>query len=149
MENQTLQLAKQGNEEAINYLLKDEESIEVYKVPLIIYNSEVEGRIDNTICSTFDLYPTIANLFNLDTSDYYKTGYDIFTDSIDRFVLFEDGSLLSEYIYYDSSSNTITGLNGIDDDTALIFYNKIAPKAQDLLKYSQDILRSDYYRDEE
>ncbi len=138
-----------SNEEAIKYLLKDEESVEVYKVPLIIYNSELEGRIDNTICSTFDLYPTIANLFNLDTSAYYKAGYDIFADNIDRFVLFEDGSLLSEYIYYDSGSNTITGLNGVDDDTALMFYNEIAPKAQDLLKYSQDILLSDYYRDEE
>ena len=56
---------------------------------------------------------------------------------------------MSEYIYYDSGSNTITGLNGVDDDTALMFYNEIAPKAQDLLKYSQDILLSDYYRDEE
>ena len=49
----------------------------VNMLPMIIYNSEVQGQQISTISSTLDLVPTIANLFDLDFDNQTKFRYFI------------------------------------------------------------------------
>lgn len=136
------------SDEAKSNILK-EDGVDIYKVPFLIYNKELGINESDTLCSTFDLYPTITNMFNLDSSDYYKVGKDVFDKNAERMVLFENGSILSDFFYFDSDKNTVFGLNGIDDNTATLFHDRIVEKVNKIFKYSQDILISDYYKKED
>lgn len=122
-------------------LLGDTDSYEVYKVPMIIYSQDEEAKTFKTLTSTFDIYPTIADLFALDDSKAYKVGRSIFDQSEERFVVFFDRSFLTEYFYYDTREDNIP-----EDYSEL--YEKIAKKVNDIFYYSQKILLADYYRED-
>lgn len=133
-----------SSQTAKNNILEDEDAVDVYRVPFMIYGSGLEASINSTLCSSFDLYPTITNLFGLNSDKYYKVGSDVFDLDAERFVLFEDGSILAENFYYASSSDT---LDTYKEDISAE-YDRISNKARELLNYSQDILIADYYKDE-
>ena len=86
---------------------------------------------------TFDIFPTITSLFNLDDSKAYTVGEDLFyKDDDNRYVLFPDYSVLANNFYYDASSQTLIGKD----------INNILIKAKNHYKYSQIILASNYYQ---
>ena len=113
-----------------------ENEYEIYKTPFIIYDSTTKGETKDTLASTFDIYPTITSLFNLDDSKAYTIGEDLFVEDDQRFVLFSDYSVLADNFYYDASSQNTSG-NGT---------NNILIKAKNHYKYSQLILSSNYYQ---
>ena len=129
------------------YGIKDEDTLgslygnldndyEMYKTPFIIYDPTTKGETTDTLASTFDIYPTITSLFNLDDSKAYTIGEDLFVEDDERYVLFCDYSVLGTTFYYDSNKSEIIGED---------IYN-ILEKAKKHYKYSQEILSSDYYR---
>ncbi len=124
------------HEDTYDYFFGDlENSYDIYKTPLIIYDSLKEGQVNNTLASTFDIFPTITSLFDLDDLGAYTVGEDLFVEDDERFVLFPDYSVLANNFYYDSLSSTMIG-----KDT-----NGILELAHQHYKYSQEILSSDYY----
>ena len=110
----------------------------------LIYNSEMEPKVIEDTTSTFDLYPTLANLFGLDISKAYTIGHDIFSDS-SRFVLFGNGDVLNDEYYYSASSDLIYKRNmevaGSYDDE----FNQALNDVENILNHAQDVLRADLY----
>lgn len=91
-------------------IVTDDAPYNINKVPLIIYNSETPGKEVDKLGSTFDIYPTICNLFGLDYSKSFVVGNDLFSDE-EGFVLFMDRSVLTEDFYYNSATNETTILS--------------------------------------
>ena len=71
---------------------------------MIIYNSEVKGSQISTISSTFDLVPTIANLFDLDYDPRFYFGVDIFDQTQERVVPYASLSWSNELGAYSASN---------------------------------------------
>ncbi len=122
-------------------ILGDTDTYELYKVPMIIYNSDIKAKTYDTLTSTFDIYPTICDLFDLDDSKAYKVGHSVFDEKAIRFVPFFDRSFITEYFYYDSRYDDIP--DGYRD-----LYDEISYKVNEIFYYSQEILLGDYYKDE-
>lgn len=54
------------------------EDFNIDRLPFIIYNSEITPTKYSNVASTFDILPTIANLFDLNYDPRYYVGKIIF-----------------------------------------------------------------------
>lgn len=91
-----------------------------FKTPFIIYTKDIEHKEINKCCSTFDILPTLANMFGFEIKEYH-TGKDIFSEN-DSTVYFSDGSLIINDEYIDSGEEYL--------------------KHQDVYFYCQEILKN-------
>ena len=91
-----------------------------FKTPFIIYTKDIEHKEINKCCSTFDILPTLANMFGFEIKEYH-TGKDIFSEN-DSVVYFSDGSLIINDEYIDSGEEYL--------------------KHQDVYFYCQEILKN-------
>ncbi|MBQ7890355.1 MAG: LTA synthase family protein [Erysipelotrichaceae bacterium] len=80
------------------------------KTPLIIYNAGTESKDIETVSSTFDVLPTVANLFNLNYDPRLYVGTDIFSNE-ENTVIFTNGDWISTYGWYDASEGTFTNFD--------------------------------------
>lgn len=73
--------------------------IELYNVPLIIYNDQLEKGVNDTFCNTYDLYPTLCSMFDFEYNTVFAHGYDILSDDINNsiFVSFKSGVFNEDY----------------------------------------------------
>lgn len=72
------------------------------KTPLIIYNAATESKDIDAIASTFDLVPTVANLFNLNYDPRLYVGKDIFSQD-ENTVIFTNGDWIGTYGWFKAS----------------------------------------------
>lgn len=77
------------------------------KVPLLIYNPSLEGKIYDTYTSYINLLPTLANLFDLDYDPRIYQGTDIFSDSYNNIVAFPDMSWKNNLAYFNARTENI------------------------------------------
>lgn len=91
-----------------------------FKTPFIIYTKDIEHKEIIKCCSTFDILPTLANMFGFEIKEYH-TGKDIFSEN-DSAVYFSDGSLIINNEYIDSGEEYL--------------------KHQDVYFYCQEILKN-------
>ena len=77
------------------------------RIPLIIYNSELESKKIDTYTSYIDILPTVANLFNLDYDSRLYMGGDALSKEHESLVIFIDGSWKNEVAFYQASTNEI------------------------------------------
>ncbi len=90
---------------------KDEfENTEIYHLPMMIYNDKVGGGVNHTFCNTYDIYPTICDLLNIEYNTALTQGYSLFSNDIEKSVFVS--SLSGMY-----TNNLFT--NNIDDVTIL------------------------------
>ena len=73
--------------------LTDYESGEVYNIPFMIYSPKLEAQKIDTFCSTYDIYPTICELYGLEYNKNLTQGYSVFSPEIEEsiFVSFTSG----------------------------------------------------------
>ena len=76
-------------------------------MPFIIYNNTVEPQTISKTASTFDILPTLANLFDLNYDPRYYIGKDIFSNE-ETIALFPSGSWVTDKAVYFASSNTVS-----------------------------------------
>ncbi len=69
-------------------------------VPCFIYSEGLEPRKVDKVISTYDILPTIVNLFDLDTDGRYYLGNDAFSEN-GGYVIFRDMSWYDGKTYYD------------------------------------------------
>lgn len=69
------------------------------QTPFFIYHSGTEAQTVETLSSTMDLLPTIANMFALDVNYTYFAGVDIFSTP-DNYVIFPGNNWYDGNIYY-------------------------------------------------
>ena len=55
---------------------------EINHLPCIIYNDELPAMVNQTFCSTYDLYPTICDLLSLSYNQTLAQGNSIYSDDI-------------------------------------------------------------------
>ena len=58
---------------------KDYKKIDSFNVPLMIYSKKLEAQKISYFTNTYDIYPTICELYGLPYSKYMSIGYDIFS----------------------------------------------------------------------
>lgn len=117
----------------------DIETYQIYQTPMIIYGADSQKGENNNLASTFDLYPTIVSLFNLNIgmNEGYIVGNDLSNGySENEIVLFSDYSVLGNNFYYNSSNGVIEG-----EDT-----NNLIELSKNYFKYSQMMLAGDYFK---
>ncbi len=118
------------------------EDFNMDRLPFIIYNSEEDAKVIEKTSSTFDILPTIANLFDLNYDPRYYMGVDVFSDE-ETIVIFTNGSWLTDKALYDSSTNTYKSLKGDLDQKYIESINK---KVNDKFYVSNKVLTLDYFK---
>ncbi len=113
-------------------------------LPMIIYNSEVKGERLSTVSSTFDLVPTIANLFDLDYDPRFYFGVDMFDTNQERVVPYASLSWNNQYGAYSVSSARFSpfDINNTLTNEEIIRISKIVKQNSDI---SYRILQNDYF----
>lgn len=117
------------------------EDFNINKLPCIIYNSELEPRQVNKTASTFDLLPTLANMFDLDYDPRYYVGKDIFSDE-ETIVIFTSGSWITDKAMYFSGSGKYKELQPFEED----YKAKINQKVNNYFIASDQTLRLNYFK---
>ena len=127
-------------------LLSYREGEDIYRVPMLIYGDNLNSLRVNTYSSTFDIYPTLLNMFGIESDGYY-VGSDIFGDDL-HMVIFEDRSILTDRFYFDADEDILSAV-GDDkiDKSDTEYYLECDKKVNDIFEYGQKILLSDYYKE--
>ncbi len=134
-------------DEHISQLLGHEvdPDFEKYKSTLILWNAGMERPIPvEKYCSSLDIMPTLANLFDLEYDSRLLAGRDILSDS-PGLVMFSNYSFLSDRGAYLSTLGTFTGWDGHgQDDEAYV--SDVLDEMGERFRFSSMILDEDYYR---
>lgn len=121
-----------------------EETFELYKSNLVLWSEAIEEPIViDKYCCSYDILPTLLNLFGFDYDSRLFVGRDILSDS-EGFVPMWDKSIITDRFMYDSHSKEVTLLTDepvSDDDIA--YYKKLRSNKW---KYSSLIMETDYYK---
>lgn len=131
-------MSKNGQKELYNY----ENSYEINKVPFIIWTPNMEPLQIDTVTSTLDIYPTLANLFNIDLNGQYIVGRDALSD-IPGIVIWDNYSWLTDKAYYDSTTQKLSKKTEITDAEVEAINRAIIDK----INIGQSILITDYYKE--
>ncbi|MEG0034403.1 MAG: sulfatase-like hydrolase/transferase [Bacilli bacterium] len=113
---------------------------DIYKTPFIIWTPGIEHKEVTDITSTFDIYPTLANLFGLDINGQMIIGRDALSGS-EGLVIFQDYSWKTNDGYYDATKQVFSTSNLNEDDI-----EEINDKVFNLIMVGQNIIREDYFR---
>lgn len=114
-------------------------------LPMIIYNSEVQGQRLSTVGSTFDLVPTIANLFDLDYDPRLYFGVDLFDNSQMRVVPYASLSWNTDLGYYSVSRGRFTPYDSNNTLTPEEI-QEISQRVKEQSDISYQILIQDYFK---
>jgi phosphoglycerol transferase MdoB-like AlkP superfamily enzyme len=118
------------------------EDFNIDKLPFIIYNAATEPQVISTTASTFDIVPTVANLFDLDYDPRLYVGKDILSDD-EKIVIFSNGSWITDKAIYYSSKGTFKALQeGIDEN----YISATNQKVNNYFTVSDIVLTKDYYK---
>lgn len=118
------------------------DSMEVHRSTLIIWNSQMEPVSVDKYCSSLDIMPTLANLFDLPVDSRLVMGRDILSDA-DPLVIFNDRSFITDMGRYDASTDTFTPNEGVQVPEG--YAAEILDQVNDKFDYSRMILDYDYY----
>ncbi len=111
-------------------------------MPFIIYNNTVEPQTISKTASTFDILPTLANLFDLNYDPRYYIGKDIFSNE-ETIALFPSGSWVTDKAVYFASSNKYKLKDPTVDEEYIQKINKIL---NDKFTASDNTLKKDYFK---
>lgn len=121
-----------------HHLLKEMKGVDnsdmLCETPFFIYHSGTDAEVVETISSTVDILPTLANMFGLQTDYRYYAGVDIFSDT-EHYVVFQGNNWYDGETYF-----------SIDYEGELTDEIKARNQAiTQLMKRSEYILKSDYF----
>ena len=111
-------------------------------MPFIIYNSTVEPQVISKTASTFDIVPTLANLFDLNYDPRYYIGKDLFSDE-ETIALFPTGSWVTDKAIYFASKNDYKLKDDSVDEEYIKEINKIL---ENKFTASDNTLKKDYFK---
>ncbi|MDD4036600.1 MAG: sulfatase-like hydrolase/transferase [Bacilli bacterium] len=118
------------------------EDFNLDKTPFIIYNNELEPKKFSMVASTYDLLPTIANLFDLDYDPRYYVGKDIFSEE-EGIVIFANGSWITERAMY-FATNGKTKVLG--DELPPQYIKNTNEKVKNYMYVSEQVYRKNYFK---
>ncbi len=100
----------------------DYKNIALYNIPFIIYNDKIEAKQDETFCNTYDIYPTICDMFGFKINTSLTQGYSIFSEDIKDsvFVSFLNGTF-NQNFYTTNVVDVDKISDGVSDDDLIAF----------------------------
>ena len=100
----------------------DYKNIALYNIPFIIYNDEIEAKQDATFCNTYDIYPTICDMFGFKINTSLTQGYSIFSQNIKDsvFVSFLNGTF-NQNFYTTNVVDVDKIKDNVSDDDLIAF----------------------------
>lgn len=110
-------------------------------MPFIIYNNEMKPMTISKTASTFDILPTLANLFDLEYDPRYYTGTDVFSDE-ETIAIFPNGSWVTDKAVYFSSTGKYKSKEEITDK----YIKTINKQVSNWFTISQNTLNKDYFK---
>lgn len=132
-------LTKSATKELFTDLDND---FEIYKVPFIIWTPSLEENLTiDKVTSTYDIMPTLCNLFDINLDGHLIIGRDALSDK-DGLVIFEDRSWLSDRAYYNATKGAIIKLDPSITDHEI---DEINNQVFEEIQISQNILTSNYF----
>lgn len=120
------------------------------KTPLIIWTknaklrSILNGEVDY-VMGMYDVMPTLGNMLGI--SNPFALGHDIFNIKYDNFVVFPNGNIVNNMIYYNNS----TGQSKIIKENAELtsdYISNLVSKSEKLLDVSNAIIVHDLIKNE-
>lgn len=124
----------------LNELYDYEEDYMINQVPFIIWTPDMEPVQVESVTSTFDIYPTLANLFDININGEFIVGRDALSPD-PGIVIWENYSWLTDKAYYDSTKQKLTKYDDISQEEI----NTINQNVFDKIDIGQSILITDYY----
>ncbi len=110
------------------------------KAPLVIWGNNIEHQSVEKLSSSFDVLPTIANLFNLDVDYTFFFGNDVFSDDYTPLVYYKDFS------WFDGENYVLYG--ELKDGKADSEYvNNMTETIDEYFNVARKILKVDYFKE--
>ena len=112
------------------------------RMPFVIYNNTVDAQVISKTASSFDILPTLANLFDLNYDPRYYIGKDIFSDE-ETIALFPTGSWVTDKAIYIASKNDYELKDNQVNEDYIKNINKILSNK---FTASDNTLKKDYFK---
>ena len=112
------------------------------KGTFIIWNSKTKGKQVSTLSSGIDIFPTLANMFDLDLDSRNIIGRDIFSNT-DKIVMFSDQSFITDKVKFNNITNTYVPLNNSNVSSDEI--EELRIDVSNKFKVSAAMLEADYF----
>jgi len=109
------------------------------QTPLFIWAKDIEPKTINKLASSFDILPTLANMFNLETNYTHYFGNDIFSDNYQPIVFYKD------YSWYDGENYVLDSIlrSGMGDKA---YIDTTTQNVYEYFDISKKILRTNYFK---
>ena len=88
--------------------INSDDNPEIYNTPLFIWAPGIEHMEIDKPCTSLDLLPTIANLWNIDYNHKTVFGHDLFDENYHGFRFNAEGDYLTADFEYNLSNDTVT-----------------------------------------
>lgn len=120
------------------------EGLNIDRTPFFLYTPGIVPQKFNQVASTYDLVPTLANLFNLDFDPRFYVGTDLFSQK-GALVIFNNGDWITEEgIYYARKKSFVPFEEDTQVDEAWIQNQN--NRVNNLFSISKEIYRTDYFQ---
>lgn len=111
--------------------------------PLIIWSGDEEFNLEiNNAMGMYDVLPTVANMFGFE--EKYSLGHDIFDDHYENIVVFPNGNVLTDQVYYSDLNDEYISFN--DNPISTDYIDKLRNYANEILEVSNGIVVHDLIR---
>lgn len=120
-----------------------ENSLDIYRNSLILWNAGMDTITVQEPCSSLDLMPTLLNLFGFDYDSRLFSGRDIFSDR-EPLVIFANRSFITDKASYNKKTGEVFSRTG--EEVSEEYINGMKKYVRMLYKHSAGILNNDYYR---
>ena len=129
------------------YEIDRTEGLNIDRTPFVIYSPVLGKAKQNGVNSTFDILPTILNMYDMNFDPRLYLGTDYFSDK-EKVVYFPDGNWISEHgIYYIGSGTFVPFEEGAETDESYV--SSMNAEISNLFALSSMIYRSDYFASRE
>ena len=135
------------NEKSLLELSGVEEKLLLEKTPCFIWSADLNPVTVDKPLNTADFLPTVLNLLGVET-EYSYLGRDAFDETYEGYVLFSDGSWISDGVVCSvkASGKTTIIQNKKDKQLTQEYMTEMAEKSQQFIHVSNLLLISDYYK---
>ena len=130
------------NYEELTGMNLENNTLDIYRNSLILWNSEMETVVVEKPCSALDLMPTILNLFGFDFDSRLYSGRDIFSDSA-PLVVFSNRSFITDVASYNKKTGEVVSRNG--EPVSEEYISEMKNYVKMLHKHSAGIINNNYY----
>ena len=117
-------------------------SLDIYRNSLILWNSQMETVEVNEPCSAMDLMPTLLNLFGFAYDSRLYSGRDIFSDRA-PLVVFSNRSFITDVASYNKKTGEVLSRTG--EPVSEEYVSSMKSYVRMLHKHSAGILNHNYY----